>query len=158
MKVFNTGKTISLKNIESFEKVEIGTTFFNFTKDISTPKYELVDKKFYLLVLDDDEPNHDKDNPDYVIEKVEIKPEDWFKSKYEGYDKYDIEDGYCGDRWEGEFVIESTIKNLSTNEIFINCEYERNWNAFISDDLAEWSAFNENEAFELADWYYKKQY
>lgn len=158
MKEFNTGRTIRLNNIESFEKVEIGSTFFNFTKDISTPRYELIDKKFYLLVLDDEEPNHDKNNPDYVIEKVEIKIEDWFKPKYDGYDKYDIEDGYCGYRWEGEFVIESTIKNLSTNEIFINCEYERNWDAFVSDDLAEWSAFDENEAFELADWYYKKQY
>lgn len=155
MKVFNTGRTIRLNNIESFEKVEIGSTFFNFTKDISTPQYELIDKKFYLLVLDDDEPNHNKNNPDYVIEKVEIKPEDWFKSKYDAHNKYDIEDEYCGDRWDSEFVIESTIKNLSTGETFIDCEYERNWNAFVSDDLAEWSAFDENEAFELADWYYK---
>lgn len=158
MKVFNTGKTIRLNNIESFEKVEIGTTFFNFTKDISTPKYELIDKKFYLLVLDDGEPNYDKDNPDYVIEKVEISQADWFKSKYDACNKYDIEDDYCGDRWEGEFVIESTIKNLSTGDTFVNCEYERNWNAFICDDLAEWSAYDENEAFELADWYYKIQY
>ena len=92
MKVFNIGRTIRLNNIESFEKVEIGSTFFNFTKDISTPQYELIDKKFYLLVLDDEEPNHNKDNPNYVIRKVEIDPEDWFKSKYDAYDKYDIED------------------------------------------------------------------
>jgi hypothetical protein len=155
MKVFNTGRTIRLNNIESFEKVEIGATFFNFTKDISRPQYELIDKKFYLLVLDDDEPNHDKDNPDYVIRKIEIKSEDWFKSRYDAYNKYNIEAKYCGDRFDGEFVIESTIKNLSTGETFINCEYERNLNAFVSDDLAEWSAFDENEAFELADWYYK---
>ena len=155
MKVFNTGRTIRLNNIGSFEKVEIGSTFFNFTKDISTPQYELIDKKFYLLVLDDEEPNHNKNDTNYVIEKVEIKPEDWFKSKYDAHNKYDIRDSYCGDRWEAEFVIESTIKNLSTNEIFINYEYENNWNAFISDDLSEWSAYDENDAFELADWYYK---
>ena len=50
--------------------------------------------KVYLLVLDDEEPNHNKDNPNYVIRKVEIDPEDWFKSKYDAYDKYDIEDDY----------------------------------------------------------------
>ena len=44
--------------------------------------------KVYLLVLDDEEPNHNKDNPNYVIRKVEIDPEDWFKSKYDAYDKY----------------------------------------------------------------------
>ena len=93
--------------------------------------------KVYLLVLDDEEPNHNKDNPNYVIRKVEIDLEDWFKSKYDAYDKYDIEDDYCGDRYDGEFVIESTIKNLSTRETFINCEYERNLDAFISDDLSE---------------------
>ena len=97
MKIFNTSRTIRLNNIESFEKVKIGSTFFNFTKDISTPRYELIDKKFYLLVLDDDEPNHNRDNPNYIIEKVEIKPEDWFKSKYDSYNKYDIKDDYCGD-------------------------------------------------------------
>ena len=91
MKVFNIGRTIRLNNIESFEKVEIGSTFFNFTKDISTPQYELIDKKFYLLVLDDEELGHNKDNPNYVIRKVEIDPEDWFKSKYDACNKYDIE-------------------------------------------------------------------
>lgn len=91
--------------------------------------------KVYLLVLDDEETNHNKDNPNYVIRKVEIDPEDWFKSKYDAYDKYDIEDDYRDDRYDDEFVIESTIKNLSTRETFINCEYELD--AFISDDLSE---------------------
>ena len=147
MKVFNTGRTIRLNNIGSFVKVEIGSTFFNFTKDISTPQYELIDKKFYLLVLDDEESVHNKNNPNYVRRKVEIDSEDWFKSKYDAYDKYDIEDDYCDNRYYGEFVIESTIKNLSTRETFINCEYERNLDAFINDDLSEWSAYDENEVF-----------
>lgn len=158
MKEFRTGTIIRLHNLESFEKIQIGTKFFNYTRDISTPEYELIDKKFYLLLIDDDEPNHDKDNPDYVFNKIEISPEDWFKSEYDAHNKYDIEDAYCGDRWYSTFVIESTIKNLSTGETFINNEYDRLCDVFENDDLAEWSSLDNNEAFELADWYFKKLY
>ena len=155
MKTFQIGRTVILNNIESFENVAIGTTFFNFTKDISTPQYKVIDKKFYLLVEDDDAVNHDITNHDYLIDKIEINTEDWFKSDYESHNKADIKEEYCGDRWDGEFLIETTIQNLQTNEIILISEFEYTKNDDISNEYIEWSAYDENEAFELADLYDK---
>lgn len=154
MKTFQ-GRTVIFHNIETFENVAIGTTFFNFTKDISAPQYKVIDKKFYLLVEDDDAVNHNITNHDYVIERIEINAEDWFKSDYEKHNKDVIKEEYCGDRWDGEFLIETTIQNLHTNEIILISETEYTKKDDISNEFIEWSAYDENEAFMLADWYDK---
>ncbi len=143
MKEFSTGHTIHLKNIGTFANTPIGTHFYNFVRDIATPEYELIDKKFFIRVLDVDCPVGD---PNRIIEEIEIER---YRLGESG-----LLSSYC-DQWDGEYVIKSIIKNINTGEIFVD---EISWCRGCDDGIAEWSSTDENEAFELADWYFKKNY
>ena len=142
MKEFSTGRTIHLKNIGTFANTPIGTHFYNFVRDIATPEYELIDKKYFFRYLDVDCPIGD---PNRIIEEIEIERHELGDSSW-----YST----C-EQWDGEYVIKSTIKNINTGEIFVD---EISWHNGCDDGLAEWSSTDENEAFELADWYFKKLY
>ena len=143
MKEFSTGRTIHLKNIGTFANTPIGTRFYNFVRDIATPEYELIDKKYFFRYLDVDCPIGD---PNRIIEEIEIER---YRLGESG-----LLSAYC-DQWDGEYVIKSTIKNINTGEIFVD---EISWHNSCDDGLAEWSSTDENEAFELADWYFKSTY
>lgn len=56
----------------------------------------------------------------------------------------------------GQAIIVLTIKNLETGEIFedISEHNDEDYNS----EFIEWSSKDENDAFELADWYFKTKY
>ena len=56
----------------------------------------------------------------------------------------------------GQKIIVLTIKNLETGEIFEDIS-EHNGEDYNS-EFIEWSSKDENDAFKLADWYFKTKY
>ena len=56
MKKIQTGETIYLKNIGDIRNLKINEYFFNFTRDISTPTYELVSLKYIFRAYECDDP------------------------------------------------------------------------------------------------------
>lgn len=56
----------------------------------------------------------------------------------------------------GQAIIVLTIKNLETGEIFEDIS-EHNGKDYNS-EFIEWSSKDENDAFDLANWYFKTKY
>ena len=146
MKEFRTGKTIRLRNIEdSYYDLNIGDVFYNFVKDIATPKYEVVDKKYIFRSVDPDD--IDENGNMYTYNPVEVSKEEFKDTDL--FLAVTSDDG-------GQAIIVLTIKNLETGEIFEDIS-EHNGGDYNS-EFIEWSSKNENDAFELADWYFKTKY
>ena len=146
MKTFQTGKTIRLHNIEdSYWELNVGDIFYNFVKDIATPKYEVLDKKYIFRSVDPDD--IDENGNMYTYNPVEVT-KDEFKD-ISLFLAVTSDDG-------GEEIIILTIKNLETGETFEDIS-EHNGKGY-SSEFIEWSSKNENDAFDLADWYFKTKY
>ncbi len=146
MKIFQTGKTIRLHNIEdSYWELNIGDIFYNFVKDIATPKYEVLDKKYIFHSVDPDD--IDENGNMYTYNPVEVSKDEFKDTGL--FLAVTSDDG-------GEAIIVLTIKNLETGETFEDIS-EHNEKGY-SSEFIEWSSKDENDAFELADWYFKTKY
>ncbi len=146
MKIFQTGKTIRLHNIEdSYWELNIGDIFYNFVKDIATPKYEVLDKKYIFRSVDPDD--IDENGNMYTYNPVEVSKDDFKDTGL--FLAVTSDDG-------GQAIIVLTIKNLETGETFEDIS-EHNEKGY-SSEFIEWSSKDENDAFELADWYFKTKY
>lgn len=146
MKEFRTGKTIRLRNIEdSYWDLNVGDIFYNFVKDIATPKYEVVDKKYIFRSVDPDD--IDENGNVYTYNPVEVSKDDFKDIAL--FLAVTSDDG-------GQKIIILTIKNLATGEIFEDIS-EHNGEKYNS-EFIEWSSKDENDAFDLADWYFKTEY
>ncbi len=146
MKIFQTGKTIRLHNIEdSYWELNIGDIFYNFVKDIATPKYEVLDKKYIFHSVDPDD--IDENGNMYTYNPVEVSKDDFKDTGL--FLAVTSDDG-------GQAIIVLTIKNLETGETFEDIS-EHNEKGY-SSEFIEWSSKDENDAFELADWYFKTKY
>jgi len=147
MKTFQTGKTIRLHNIEdSYWDLNVGDIFYNFVKDIATPKYEVLDKKYIFRSVDPDD--IDENGNMYTYNPVEVSKDDFKDTGL--FLAVTSDDG-------GEAIIVLTIKNIETGEIFEDISEEHNGGDYNS-EFIEWSSKDENDAFELADWYFKTKY
>jgi hypothetical protein len=108
MKTFQTGKTIRLYNIEdSYWDLNVGDIFYNFVKDIATPKYEVLDKKYIFRSVDPDD--IDENGNMYTYNPVEVSKDDFKDTGL--FLAVTSDDG-------GQAIIVLTIKNLETGEIF----------------------------------------
>ena len=147
MKEFRTGKTIRLHNIEdSYWDLNTGDIFYNFVKDIATPKYEVLDKKYIFRSVDPDD--IDENGNMYTYNPVEVSKDEFKDTAL--FLAVTSDDG-------GEAIIVLTIKNIETGEIFEDISEEHNGGDYNS-EFIEWSSKDENAAFELADWYFKTKY
>lgn len=141
MKTFQTGKTIRLNNIEdSYWDLNVGDIFYNFVKDIATPKYEVLDKKYIFRSVDPDD--IDENGNMYTYNPVEVSKDEFKDTAL--FLAVTSDDG-------GQAIIVLTIKNLETGETFedISEHHGENYNS----KFIEWSSKDENDAFDLADWY-----
>lgn len=141
MKTFQTGKTIRLNNIEdSYWDLNVGDIFYNFVKDIATPKYEVIDKKYIFRSVDPDD--IDENGNMYTYNPVEVSKDEFKDTAL--FLAVTSDDG-------GQAIIVLTIKNLETGETFedISEHHGENYNS----KFIEWSSKDENDAFDLADWY-----
>ena len=141
MKTFQTGKTIRLNNIEdSYWDLNVGDIFYNFVKDIATPKYEVLDKKYIFRSVDPDD--IDENGNMYTYNPVEVSKDEFKDTAL--FLAVTSNDG-------GQAIIVLTIKNLETGETFedISEHHGENYNS----KFIEWSSKDENDAFDLADWY-----
>ena len=146
MKKFQTGKTIRLHNIEdSYWDLNVGDIFYNFVKDIATPKYEVLNKKYIFRSVDPDD--IDENGNMYTYNPVEVSKDEFKDTGLFLAVTYDD---------DGEAIIVLTIKNLETGETFEDIS-KRNEEGYNS-EFIEWSSKDENDAFELADWYFKTKY
>ncbi len=146
MKTFQTGKTIRLHNIEdSYWDLNVGDIFYNFVKDIATPKYEVLDKKYIFHSVDPDD--IDENGNMYTYNPVEVSKDDFKDTGL--FLAVTSDDG-------GQAIIVLTIKNLETGETFEDIS-EHNEKGY-SSEFIEWSSKDENDAFNLADWYFKTKY
>lgn len=134
MKIIHTGKTIKLDNIDDvYSQINIGDHFYNFVRDIVNNEYEVIDIKYLFYSIDDDGSRYDE---------VEVS-----------YDQYDDVDAFLAltSDFSAMKVIRLIIKNVATSEIFED-DQEKGW----SSDFMEWSSKYEDDAFDLADLYFKK--
>lgn len=141
MKTFQTGKTIRLNNIEdSYWDLNVGDIFYNFVKDIATPKYEVLDKKYIFRSVDPYD--IDENGNMYTYNPVEVSKDEFKDTAL--FLAVTSDDG-------GQAIIVLTIKNLETGETFedISEHHGENYNS----KFIEWSSKDENDAFDLADWY-----
>ena len=146
MKIFQTGKTIRLNNIEdSYYDLNVGDVFYNFIKDIATPKYEILDKKYIFRSVDPDD--IDENGNMHTYNPVEVSKDDFKDTAL--FLAVTSDDG-------GQKIIVLTIKNLETGETFEDIS-EHNGKDYNS-EFIEWSSKDENDAFDLADWYFKTKY
>lgn len=143
MKIFQIGKQIKLDNIDDvYYQIHIGDHFYNFTRDIEHPEYEVINIRYIFYSVDWDEIS--ENGKSYRFNPREVNRND-----------YNDAGSFCDLTWDdgGIRIIELTIKNILTGEIFID-EQENDY----SSDFMEWSSKNENDAFDLADWYFKTKY
>jgi hypothetical protein len=140
MKVINTGKIIKLTNIDDvYSQINIGDHFYNFVRDIVNNEYEVINIKYIFYSIDPDD--IDENGKMHRYSPKEVSKKDF------------IDPGmFCGLTGDdgGISIIELTIKNVSTGEIFID-ESEDEY----SSNFMEWSSKNYNDAFDLADLYFK---
>ena len=143
MKTVNTGTTIELQNIDDvYYQIHVGDHFYNFTRDIEHPEYEVINIRYIFYSVDWDEIG--ENGKSYRFNPQEVNKHD-----------YNDAGAFCDLTWDdgGIRIIELTIKNISTGEIFID-EQENEY----SSDFMEWSSKNESDAFNLADLYFKSKY
>lgn len=142
MKIINTGKIIKLTNIDNvYSQINIGDHFYNFVKDIENNEYEVINIKYIFYSIDPDD--IDENGNMYRYSPKEVSKKDFLDSGM--FCELTCDDG-------GISIIELTIKNVSTGEIFID-ESEDG----CSSNFMEWSSKNENDAFDLADLYFKNK-
>ena len=129
-------QAVVLHNIDDpYSQLHIGDHFFNFIRDIEHYEYEVIGIKYLFYSIDDDDTRYGE---------VEVN-----------YDDYDDVDAFLAltSEFAATKVIRLTIKNVATGEIF-----EDDQDGSYSSDFIEWSSFDEKEAFDLADLYYKTSY
>lgn len=156
MKSFQTGNTIKLRNIDDIKDLSIGESFFNYIRDIAHPTYRLLELKYVFRGYECDNPCKEN-SKEYNYTIIEEVSKEKFYDRYDDYftcfyEQYEL--NYCCEK-----AVIAIIKNIETGEIFEDVQ-EKHVDEYscvqFRSEFIEWSSKNEGDAFDLADWWFKK--